>query len=111
MDFSSGIPDSLLCLCQDKPNTTAKKGGVLTVVNTQIKGGAQAVHCLGTGALRGVRVMYHSHSSNFWFDVDSKSPGKAHYSGHIPQLQPTEFKRELIFEEEKDDCPKRIRID
>lgn len=81
-------------------------------MNTQIKGGAQAVHCLGTGALRGVRVMYHSHSSNFWFDVDSRSPGKAHYLGNISQpRQPTEFKRDLVIEGETDDCPKRVRID
>ena len=37
--------------------------------------GSQAVHTLGTGRLRHVRVAHHLRSTRFWFEVDSAHPG------------------------------------
>ncbi|GMH34554.1 hypothetical protein BSKO_02388 [Bryopsis sp. KO-2023] len=70
-------------------------GGIMTVMDTHIEGGSRAVRCYGTGALSGVRVIYRTNSSQFWFDVDSKIPGKP-----LPALscspRSTIFKRDLL---------------
>lgn len=57
--------------------------GRVSVVESRLQGGARAVHCLGTGGLRSVRVIYESHASFFWLEVDSAVPG--HYHDAVSQ--------------------------
>lgn len=51
--------------------------GVLSVIETKIRGGtgATAVKCGGTGALQSVRVIHLSRDTLFWFDVHADKPG------------------------------------
>lgn len=49
--------------------------GKLTVTESCLQGGGTAVHCLGTGALTDVRVIFHARCSLYWFSVDCRYPG------------------------------------
>lgn len=56
--------------------SAAAGAGVLTVVETKIRGGlgSLAVRTLGSGALRGVRIINLLRGTLFWFKVDSAVP-------------------------------------
>lgn len=49
--------------------------GVLSVVESKIKGGLTAIQLLGSGELSSVRAIYRSQYTLLWFTVDSAVPG------------------------------------